>query len=98
METLDEKNKKPVRIPNRTRAVKKIRIDANGRKTTVFKCMFPGYELESPGSRTCMRSSMSQIRKRALASRKRVRKIRGKMGMIARSRSRAMARRKAKGL
>ena len=98
METLDEKNKKPVRIPNRTRAVKKIKIDASGRKRIVFKCMFPGYELESPGSRTCMRSTMAQIHKRALASRKRVRKIRGKMGMITKSRSRAMARRKAKGL
>jgi hypothetical protein len=41
---------------------------------------------------------MQDVKKRFIASRKRVRKIRGKMKIITKNRARAMRRRKARGL
>ena len=87
---------KKKRVPNRTRAVKKIRITASGIKIIKWVCEFPGYELSEPGSRLCIRSTLADIRKRFLASRQRVRKIRGKMNMINKRRARAMRNRAIK--
>lgn len=89
----DKKKKRP---PNRTRAVKKIRVTSNGTKIVKWICEFPGYELSEPGSRLCVRSTLADIRKRFLASRQRVRKIRGKMNMINKRRARAMRHRAVK--
>ena len=61
------KDKDKKRVPNRTRAVKKIRITSAGAKIVKWVCEFPGYELSKPGSRLCVKTSLSDIRKRFLA-------------------------------
>lgn len=76
------------------KVVKKIRF-LGGKRVIKRKCTGFGYYYD-PKQKRCVKMSPQEIHKRFLGSKKRVRKMRQKMGIILRKRSRSMKIRQAR--
>ena len=81
-----------------SKAVKKIKIDSKGKKIVKWKCPAEGYEKDKDNEKRCVKTKMSDLKKRKLGAKKRFRKIKGKMGKIQAKIAKAKKKRASRGL